>query len=188
MKLGIIKWLNQDAVSFVSRHCARKHAGKRYGVYMIKINEISSADEKSLICNIILRALPDWFGIESSIVDYVEQVQSMPFFVAFDNDTAIGFVALKIHNKYTAEICVMGVLEEYHRQGIGKLLVEKCETYCVNNNMEYLTVKTMDESRECNSYKKTRMFYLRAGFKPLEVFPLLWDEDNPCLFMAKYIG
>ena len=54
--------------------------------------------------------------------------------------------------------------------------------------MEYLTVKTLDESRECSSYEKTRLFYLKAGFKPLEVFPMLWDEYNPCLFMAKYIN
>jgi len=152
------------------------------------IKSILNTDEKSIICNTVLRALPDWFGIESSIIDYVDQVQSMPFFAAFDDEKAIGFVALKIHNKYTAEICVMGVLQEYHRQGIGKLLVEKCETNCVNNNMEYLTVKTLDESRECNSYKKTRLFYFSMGFKPLEVFPLLWDEDNPCLFMVKHIN
>ena len=154
---------------------------------MVKIKELSNADEKSTICNTILRALPEWFGIESSIIDYVAQVQSMPFFAAYDEEKAVGFIALKIHNIYTAEICVMGVLQEYHRQGIGKMLVEKCEQYCVNSNMKYLTVKTLDESRECNSYQKTRLFYLSLGFKPLEVFPLLWDEDNPCLFMAKYI-
>jgi len=151
------------------------------------IKELSSADEKSTICNNILRALPDWFEIESSIVDYVNQVQSMPFFAAFDDEKVIGFGALKIHNIYTVEIFVMGVLQEYHRQGIGKLFVEKCEIYCSDNKMEYLTVKTLDESRESDSYKKTRLFYLSTGFRPLEVFPLLWDEDNPCLFMAKYI-
>jgi len=154
---------------------------------MIIFKELSNINEKSAICNTILRALPDWFEIESSIVDYAGQVQSMPFFAAYEDEKAIGFIALKIHNKYTAEICVMGVLQEYHRQGIGKVLVEKCEQYCKNNNMEYLTVKTLDESRECNSYKKTRLFYLSLGFKPLEIFPLLWDEDNPCLFMVKHI-
>jgi hypothetical protein len=53
--------------------------------------------------------------------------------------------------------------------------------------MEFLTVKTLDESRASKSYEKTRLFYLSVGFKPLEVFPLLWDKDNPCLFMAKSI-
>jgi len=157
-------------------------------ITMIIINVITKPDDKSSICNTILRALPDWFGIEASIVDYVKEVCSMPFYVAFDDDKAIGFVALKVHNPYTAEVCVMGVLQEYHRYGIGKRLVESCEKYCIDNKMEYLTVKTLDESRECDSYKKTRLFYQSMGFRPLEVFPLLWDEDNPCLFLAKHIN
>jgi len=154
---------------------------------MIEINEIFEPDTKSSICNAILRALPSWFEIDASIVDYVEKVRLMPFFAALDDDKEVGFVALKIHNAFTAEICVMGVLEEYHRQGVGKKLVIRCEKYCVDNRIEYLTVKTLDESRESDSYRKTRLFYQSMGFKPLEVFPLLWDEDNPCLFMAKYI-
>ena len=154
---------------------------------MIEIKEITALDEKSSICNDILRALPDWFGVETYIVNYVEDVRSMPFFAAFNCDKIIGFVAIKVHNLFTAEVCVMGVLQEYHRQGVGKQLIEICEKYCKDNNMEYLTVKTLDESRECSNYKKTRSFYFSLGFKPLEVFPLLWDEDNPCLFMAKYL-
>jgi len=70
---------------------------------MFKTKKLSNPDEKAKICNTILRALPDWFGIESSIVNYTEQVQSMPFFAAFDEESVIGFVALKIHNIYTAE-------------------------------------------------------------------------------------
>ena len=155
---------------------------------MIKIMEITDSDTKSGICNCVLRALPEWFGIEASIIDYVKHVEDMPFYAAFDEDKTIGFVALKTHNQYTAEIFLIGVLMEYHKQGIGKMLVHYCEIYCVDNKLEFLTVKTLDESRGCESYKKTRLFYQALGFKPLEVFPLLWDEDNPCLFMAKYIS
>ena len=154
---------------------------------MFEIKEIKNPDKKSVICNDILRALPSWFEIESSIVDYSLQVKGMPFYAAFNDEKVVGFVALKIHNQYTAEVCVMGVLKEYHRQGVGKLLLESCDGYCNDNNIEYLTVKTLDESRESNSYRKTRLFYQSMGFRPLEVFPLHWDEDNPCLFMARYI-
>ena len=41
------------------------------------IKEICNPDEKSAICNKILRALPDWFGIEESVVDDVKQVQTI---------------------------------------------------------------------------------------------------------------
>jgi ribosomal protein S18 acetylase RimI-like enzyme len=151
------------------------------------LKEICNSDEKSMICNDILRDLPSWFGVEDSIVDYVMQVKLMPFYAVFDNDNPVGFVAIKVHNNYTAEICVMGVLKEYHRHGIGKQLVHACVEYCLSNSIEFLTVKTLDESRECESYRKTRLFYQSLGFKPLEVFPLLWDEDNPCLFMVKLV-
>jgi len=154
---------------------------------MIEIKTVSNPDEKSNICDTILRTLPNWFGSESAIVDYAEHVKSMPFYAAFDLGKAIGFIALKIHSPFTAEIYVMGLLQEYHRQGLGKKLIAACEQYCIENGIEFLTVKTLDVSRESKSYEKTRLFYLARGFKPLEVFPLLWDEDNPCLFMAKYI-
>ena len=149
--------------------------------------EITCQDKKSAICNLILRELPTWFGIESSIIEYVEAVRNMPFYATYVENTPIGFVAIKPHNIYTAEIYVMGILSEYHRQGIGKTLVEQCDIFCKKNNMEYLTVKTLDESAKSNSYEKTRKFYLAAGFRPLEVFPLHWDKSNPCLFLAKKI-
>ncbi len=29
-------------------------------------------------------------------------------------------------------------------------------------------------------YDRTNFFYISCGFKEFEVFPLLWDEANPC--------
>ena len=154
---------------------------------MIEITEIFKPEEKASICNNVLRALPSWFGIESSIVDYENDVQPMQFYAAFDDDKPVGFVAIKKHNRYTSEVYVMGILMDYHRKGIGRKLIALCEKYCRENETEFLTVKTLDESREDISYEKTRLFYLSVGFKPLEVFPLHWDEWNPCLFMVKCI-
>jgi GNAT superfamily N-acetyltransferase len=154
----------------------------------IEIQEVHEEDRKSEICNAILRALPNWFGNEPAIVDYTNQVKGMPFLSAFVDEEPIGFLAVKEHNQYTAEVCVMGVLTDYHRQGIGRKLIQRCEEYCVANEKEFLTVKTLDESRASKSYEKTRQFYLALGFKPLEVFPLYWDKDNPCLFMVKSIS
>jgi GNAT superfamily N-acetyltransferase len=160
---------------------------KNHGVEVMRVDEVSLQNEKKAVCNEILRTLPEWFGIESSIVEYVEEVQSLPFFVAWVESQAIGFAALKIHNDYTAEVYVMGVLSEYHRQGVGLKLIEKCEEYVSLNDFKFLTVKTLAASRESEPYRKTRKFYERMGFYPLEVFPLLWDEANPCLFLAKAV-
>ena len=152
-----------------------------------EIKEVTDKDSKSAVCNVILRALPNWFGIEASIIDYVNQVRDMPFFSAVVSGEPVGFAAIKEHNQYTAEICVMGILRDYHRQGIGRQLIQYGEEYCMATGKEFLTVKTLDESRASKSYEKTRQFYLAIGFRPLEVFPLYWDKDNPCLFLAKCI-
>ena len=34
-------------------------------------------------------------------------------------------------------------------------------------------------------YGATVAFYRGVGFLPLEVFPALWDENNPCLILVK---
>ncbi len=155
---------------------------------MITIKKVEKPGRKAAICDATLYALPDWFGREDSIVTYIKEVRDMPFWAAFEETRPIGFVALKKHTPYTAEICVIGILEAYHRQGIGKKLVARCEAFCAENHMEYLTVKTLDASRQDDGYAKTRKFYFAMGFRPLEIFPLLWDKDNPCLFMAKYLA
>ncbi len=155
--------------------------------FVIKIENITDKDQKSLICEGILGELPNWFGVEESIKEYMLISREMPFYAAYSNENPVGFVAVKEHNQYTAEVCVMGVLQDYHRMGIGKRLISKCEEYCSENGIEFLTVKTLDGSRESKSYEKTRLFYLSMGFRPLEVFKTIWDENNPCLFMSKYI-
>jgi len=100
----------------------------------------------------------------------------------------IGFIALKVHNEYTVEMYNLGVLEEYHRQGVGHAMLTAVESYCRERGYKFITVKTLDSSAEYEPYERTRAFYRKNGFYPLEVFPLFWNEENPCLFLAKYIG
>jgi len=146
---------------------------------------ILDASERHAICLAMLRELPSWFGNEAAVLDYAQQCRALPFFAAFDGEQPVGMVALKPHNAFTSEICVMGVLPAYHRRGIGSALLAACEEHCKANGTQYLSVKTLADSHPSKSYAKTRAFYETAGFVPLEVFPLFWDADNPCLMMVK---
>lgn len=148
------------------------------------IQEVSGSESKSQIVEKILNKLPDWFGIPESTADYVEKCASLPMWVAVALDEPIGFLALHQHNAYTAEICVMGILLEHHRKGIGKALFNQSYKWCKTNKVEFLQVKTLDESSGDVSYAKTREYYVSMGFKPFECMPLLWDEQNPCLIMV----
>ena len=149
-----------------------------------KIREIQS--DKGAICNRILRALPEWFGIEAAIVNYTRAVESMPMFVA-ENDSgeAVGFPSLDFHNEYNAEIHVIAVLPQHHGKGLGTDLVKAAEARARKNGARYLTVKTLSPSRPNEEYEKTRRFYHSVGFVPLEEFKTLWGEANPCLLMIK---
>lgn len=153
--------------------------------YYLKIKPITDIELKSKICNEVLRSLPDWFGIEEAIVEYVQDVKSQYFLSAFICDVPIGFISVKDHNKYTSEIYVLGILKEFHRMGIGKQLVSNIEEHMVKSNKKFLTVKTLSDSHPDEYYKRTRQFYKAMGFYPIEEFKTLWGESNPCLLMLK---
>lgn len=81
----------------------------------------------------------------------------------------------------------MGILPKYHRTGTGKLLIEALETHLKKEGVKFLQVKTVSDRSEDKAYAKTREFYKGVGFTPLEIFPTLWDEWNPCLLLVKYL-
>lgn len=140
---------------------------------------------KANVCEPILRALPQWFGIEAAIVHYVGEIDHLPTFLAHQADTVIGFLSLKLHNPYAAEVYVMGIRPEAHRQGIGQALMHQAEEFLRQQNVEYLQVKTLAPSHPDANYAKTRAFYLAVGLRPLEELTELWGEQNPCLLMVK---
>jgi len=144
-------------------------------------------ENKVRVCEEVLRALPEWFGIEDAIRNYIEDARSRPMLAARDGDAVAGFLSLSLHNEFTGEIHVMGIKKEYHRKGIGKELVAHAEAYLAKRKFEFLTVKTLSPSRKSVEYDATRQFYLAMGFRPLEEFKTLWGEANPCLFLAKTI-
>lgn len=152
---------------------------------MIQIKEL--LENKGAVCDEILHSLPEWFGIEKSIQNYIIEVEKLPTFVAYSDEKTIGFLSLKIHNPCSAEIYVMGVKKDFHRKGVGKRLLQKAEEYLRKNRFHFLTVKTLSPSAEDENYAKTRVFYQSMGFYPLEEFKTFWDENNPCLFMIKVL-
>lgn len=152
------------------------------------IVQIHNPEKKSEICDQILRALPLWFGIESAIVDYVNDIKPMETWAIEIDAKIIGFASINKHNEYTAEIHVMGILEAYHRQGLGKKILQSCEISLGQQGFKYLTVKTLSDSRPNNEYDQTREFYLKYGFIPIEEFKTLWGEDNPCLMLIKNLS
>lgn len=141
---------------------------------------------QSALCERILRSLPDWFGLEDSIREYVQVTDALPTFTAEAEGETVGFLSLKLHNRYAAEVYVMGILTDWHRQGLGRAILSASENWLVAQEIEYLQVKTLADTHPDPFYARTRAFYLRMGFRPLEVFDeKIWGSENPCLLMVK---
>ena len=135
----------------------------------------------------ILRSLPNWFGIEKATLQYIKDANTMPTMLVVDVSNIIGFLTVKRHFSEAAEIHCMGLLPKYHRKGIGRLLITELEKYLKKEKYKILQVKTISNDSDCKYYAQTRKFYISVGFIPIEVFPKLWDESNPCLQLVKQL-
>jgi len=140
---------------------------------------------ESTTCEAIMRSLPQWFGIESALVEYADNTELMETYIITSEDLAFGFITLKQHNRYSAEIHVMAIKDGFHRQGAGRALVAYAEGILRANGIEYLQVKTLGPSHPDKNYQMTRLFYEAIGFRPLEENLRIWDESNPCLILVK---
>jgi ribosomal protein S18 acetylase RimI-like enzyme len=141
----------------------------------------------------LLRALPDWFGIDSANVEYVNKAREVPAYLAWPSAESLALggqrqpvgVLLPVrHFPQAAEIYLMAVDPGMHRRGAGRALVEALEADLIADGVEFLQVKTLGPSRPDANYDNTRRFYARMGFRPLEEIADLWT-DNPCLIMVK---
>jgi XTP/dITP diphosphohydrolase len=147
--------------------------------------EPPDAHDKSPICERILRALPDWFGIETALMQYVREAADLPMLVAVTDGAPVGFLTLRQHSACAWEIHALGVRPERHRRGIGRRLLAGGERLLREREAEFLTVKTLSASAESDEYGRTRAFYAAMGFRPLLELPTLWSTENPCLVMVK---
>lgn len=152
------------------------------------LQKVVDPDLKANLCEKVLRSLPEWFGIESAILDYINDVRGMETWSVLVDQAEVGFLSVNKHNTWTAEIHVMGVMPSFHGQGLGTQLLRVVEQELSLEGFQFLTVKTLSESRPNEEYDKTRKFYLRAGFLPLEEFKTLWGEANPCLMLIKTLS
>ena len=137
-------------------------------------------------CESILRSLPDWFGIEESIVQYRRDIESMETVVADRAQEILGFLTWRRHGPRSAEIQVLGVRAPWHRRGVGRSLVAEVERRLRGDSVELFQVKTLGPSRPDEAYARTRMFYESLGFVPLEE-NRLWGERIPCLISVKHL-
>lgn len=145
----------------------------------MEIKQLTDDLEKQKVVRLILEALPDWFGIPEAREEYITGSTDQIFFCAYEKDSPVGFLYLKETGNATVELCVMGVLMEFHRNGIGRELFQHAKKAADERGYSFIQVKTVQMGKY-EEYDRTNKFYLSLGFQEFEVFPTLWDEGNPC--------
>jgi GNAT superfamily N-acetyltransferase len=137
------------------------------------------------VCERVLRALPQWFGMEIGVLKYIRKAGELPSFVAYWGGEPVGIALIDRHFERSAELALIGVLPADHRMGVGRALLATIESWLGEQGVQFLQVKTVSARSASVYYARTRQFYLGMGFVPLEEFPTLWDEENPCLMLVK---
>ncbi len=151
----------------------------------------------------LLRALPDWFGIAESVVEYVGDAARLPTYLAYaehaeDRDGSadigvrtgapvVGALLVRRHFPESAEVHLMAVDPGVHRRGVGHALLTAVEADLRADGVQLLQVKTQGPSRPDDDYRRTLLFYRAEGFVPLEEIIGLWAE-NPCLILVKTLA
>ena len=132
----------------------------------------------------ILRELPQWFGIESALLNYAHEAETLLNFIAVAGDRMVGFVTLREHNLVSLELNCIALLPSWHRAGLGRRLCATAEDWWAGRGGRLIHVKTLGASRANEHYARTRAFYDALGYIPVEEFSDLWP-GNPCLLLVK---
>jgi GNAT superfamily N-acetyltransferase len=107
----------------------------------------------------LLRALPDWFGIDAATQSYIDDARTFPTVLARLDGAVVGALLWKRHYPESAEVHLMAVEPSYHRAGIGTRLLVRAEDELRADGVRYLQVKTLGPSRADDEYERTRRFY-----------------------------
>ncbi|MFX0136016.1 MAG: GNAT family N-acetyltransferase [Candidatus Hodarchaeota archaeon] len=120
---------------------------------------------------------PKWFDPEA-IETMKKEFPNKRGYVAIVNNNVVGFITYKIKEK-GLELSWIGVLEKYHRKGIGKKLVEKLLMFAKEKKCRYIDVETVAPHHVDENYRRTIAFYKKTGFKERQILEKadkgIWD-------------
>ena len=149
----------------------------------LKIRKEKNKTYKHDFVEKVLRDLPDWFGIEDSIVKYASDSKDYDTFIISMDGEDLGFLTIKETSNYAIDLYCLGIFSKYRNTGLGTTLVnEVLDLY--KNNFRLVHVKTLDDGID-EFYDQTIRFYKSLGFMKLETIKEIWGEENPCQIMVK---
>lgn len=133
----------------------------------------------------LLATVPEWFGIPDANAEYIAGAESKETWTARDETgRVVGVTLVDRHFPHVAEIHLTVVDRSHHGTGVGTGMLDAIENDARARGVRLLEVKTLGASHPDAGYARTRHFYQKFGFLPLEETDL-WGDANPCLIMVK---
>lgn len=133
----------------------------------------------------LLATVPEWFGIPEANAEYVAAAATMETWTVRDDTGRVdGVTLVDRHFPHVAEIHLTVVDRSRHGTGIGTAMLRAVESDARATGVRLLEVKTLGASHSDAGYARTRHFYRKFGFLPLEETDL-WGDASPCLIMVK---
>jgi GNAT superfamily N-acetyltransferase len=135
-------------------------------------------------CFRLAATLPDFFnatGLEHMRSD----LSAGALFGAYVHADLIGFAVYKELNPEAVELAWLAVKREQWSRGVGTGLVTETLSL-LSSRYRACQVKTLAATSSYPPYERTRRFYLKLGFIPLEVIDPYpgWPPGNPCQLMV----
>ena len=133
---------------------------------MIKIETITP-DAACVLCRKITADLPEYFGLPEVNEHYAIGVRSRLNLAACIGEEYVGLISIDVPYPENANIYWMGILRDYHRTGIGKILSYEAFKQAKNRGAKTISVETLSPKEADENYLKTYNFYRSLGFAPL---------------------
>lgn len=107
---------------------------------------------------------PKWFDKEA-LTNIPKDIRLQTSLIACQEEKAIGFISFYAQDG-RGKLGWVGVDPAYHRQGIGKALLQATEKDLKKSGIKNLEVKTVvEQDPKDGSYDETMKFYRHCGFK-----------------------
>lgn len=136
----------------------------------VQVEPIFAPVTKSAVCARLIAQLPKWFGRPQANAFHVNEIVDKDVFAACVDGIPQGLIALDFHFDATCEVWILAVSPEYHRRGLGRMLVERAETEACNRGCRFVAVQTVGPRAASPEYDLTRRFYEALEFAPLVAF------------------
>ncbi|MEM1130185.1 MAG: GNAT family N-acetyltransferase [Pseudomonadota bacterium] len=153
----------------------------------VVFRDVSDPASKSRACHAITLTIPQCFGQADANAKYRAGIVDKPVFAAFLRDRPVGAIALRFHDKETAEIWWLGMRSDQQCKGIGSRLLEMAFDHARQAGCHNAVLMTVSEKSADPYYASTRAFYRSHGFLPL-VGVNEDDRHTPMMWMIRPLG